>query len=226
MKIVKHNWLFWSLLCLDTAVVVIHLLGQDVYGFFRLDGEQNLNSLFAGLKFLSIGALTLMQFFILQKIDENIIKRIVWLLVTVSFVYLGLDEMAALHERIGFVLNNLRGATDAEGASFNWIVYYAPLILVALLVYARFIALTLKEHRPAAMYMSAGILLFMTGLGVEVVSARIVYPRGIMSGDFTLYFASVLIEETAELVGATCFLVGVWKSFTKSFQQNLVWKKT
>jgi len=128
-QFIKTNLIFLILLALDGLVVTAHYLLKNKYGFFDLDGEGNLNSAYSGLKLLFIGGLILFQFLIFYKIKDKFKKRLVWLLTAVSFIYLGIDEMMAIHERTGFVFNNLLGVSNSAGASFNWIIYFSSRIL-------------------------------------------------------------------------------------------------
>ncbi len=225
VKIIKNNWLLFLLLSLDAAVVCAHFFLKNTYGFFNLDGEQNLNSTYSGLKLLGIAALAIVQFLIVHRRGEKFSTKALWLLVAASFLYLGTDEMIALHERVGFVVNNLLGVPNAPGASFRWMLYYAPFILFAIAVYVRFIFLLWREDRFAARVVLCGAALFVLGLGVEVVSGKIIYPLGVRSGDFSLYFISIIGEEIIELAGATLFLAGVERSVRTTFHRSFVYKK-
>lgn len=221
----KNNWFLFVFLALDLVVVAAHFLFKNYYGFFNLDGEQNLNSAYSGLKLILISALAFSQFLILKKIQANWDKKIIWLLATLSFVYLGLDEMMAIHERAGFVFNNLTGLTGFQGESFNWWIYFTPLIIAALAVYARLIFLIWQEDKIASFFILAGALVFVLSIATEIISGQIIYPRGLITRDFHLYFIFIIIEEVFELLGATLFLAGIFKQLAKSFNTHLVFKE-
>jgi hypothetical protein len=221
-KWLRANFIVFIFLFLDSLVVTAHLLLKDKYGFFNLDGEQNLNSTYSGFKLLCIAAMVVIQFLILQKARERFSKRVIWFLVATSFIYLGLDELAMLHERLGFVINNLIGVADLKGASFNWLIYYLPFILVALIVYTRFVLTLWREDLGAAIFILSGVIFFALGLGVEVVSGIVVYPQGVVRSDFSLYFTFIFLEEIIELLGSTLFLTGMFKSTVKNFNLHFV----
>lgn len=216
-QFIKTNLIFLVPLVFDGLVVTAHYLLKNKYGFFDLDGEGNLNSAYSGLKLLFIGGLVLFQFLILQKTKDRLKKRLIWLLTAASFIYLGIDEMMAIHERTGFVFNNLLGVSNSAGASFNWIIYFSPLIALALLVYAGFIIYSWQKNSTVGIWLLAGTLLLIAGLGVEALSGQIIYPRGLVTHNFSLYFRFIIIEEVVELLGASCFLAGVWYSAKNDF---------
>lgn len=216
-QFLKTNLIFLVLVIFDGLVITAHYLLKNKYGFFDLDGEGNLNSAYSGLKLLFIGGLVLFQFLILHKTKDKLKKRLVWLLTAASFIYLGTDEMMAIHERAGFVFNNLLGVSNSDGASFNWIIYFSPLIALALLVYSGFIIYSWQKNIIAGVWLLAGTLLLIAGLAIEALSGQVVYPRGLVTRDFSLYFKFIIIEEVVELVGASCFLTGVWHSVKNDF---------
>lgn len=218
-KFLKSNFLFFLFLVCDSLVVLAHFLLKNKYGFFELDGEQNLNSTYSGLKLMLIATLAVIQFLIAWRIKEKKFKIIIWGLAALSFIYLGLDEMVALHERVGFVMNNLTGLTGFKGASFNWVIYYSPLIILALVVYARLLFMLWQEEKTAFIFTLIGAGLLVMALAAELIGGKIVYPAGVLTRDFHLYFIFIIIEEAFELLGATFFLAGVFKKVSRSFSQ-------
>ncbi|MEW6610585.1 MAG: hypothetical protein AB1352_03100 [Patescibacteria group bacterium] len=224
-RIFRKNQLLFFLLGFDVVVILAHFFFKDLYGFFNLDGEQNLNSAYAGLKLFGIAALAAAQFLILRRAGEGKGKSIVWLLVAAISLYLGLDEMMALHERVGFVVNNLLGVTNVPGASFRWMQYYAPLIVIALVVYVWFIVSIWREQRTAAAFILTGILFFICALGIELIGGRIMYPAGLRNGNFSPYFASIIGEEIVELIGMTLFFAGVSHSVHATFRRYFLFRE-
>lgn len=218
-KFLKSNFIFFLFLVFDLLVVLAHFLLKSKYGFFDLDGEQNLNSTYSGLKLMVIAALVAVQFLIAWRIKEKMSKIIIWGLVALSFIYLGLDEMVALHERAGFVMNNLTGLTGFKGASFNWIIYYSPLIILALVVYAKLLFMLWQEEKTAFVFILIGAVFMASALTAETIGGKIVYPQGVLTRDFHLYFIFIIMEEVFELLGATFFLAGVFKKVSRSFNQ-------
>ncbi len=216
----KSNLFLFFLLLLDALVVLAHFLLKNKYGFFDLDGEGNLNSLFSGFQLFFIAAITGGQFLILQKIGERGLKKWLWLLVGLSFTYLGLDEIMAIHERAGFVFNNLSGLTGWPGASFNWIIYFSPLIILVLILYFRLFFSIWQKNKKAAALILTGIILMIGSLLAESIGGQVIYPRGLQTGNFHLYWNSIIIEETIELMSVSFFLAGVFIAVKKSFNQH------
>lgn len=214
-KWLKSNSVLLLFLCLDGLVVLAHFLFKNVYGFFDLDGEQNLNSVYSGLKLMFLGGLGIVQFLVIRHLKEGWGKKLVWLLVALSFIYLGTDEMVAFHERVGFVMNNLTGLTGFKGASFNWPIYFAPLIALTIIVYFKLLIILWQENRESFWIVLIGFGFLIAALASEIIGGRIIYPRGVISRDFHLYFIFIIIEEAFELLGATFFLAGVFNAVKK-----------
>jgi hypothetical protein len=67
----------------------------------------------------------------------------------------------------------------------------------------------------------AGVFLFMVGLIIEAASGQVIYPRGLVTRDFSLYFKFIILEEVVEMLGASCFLSGAWQAARNDFNARL-----
>ncbi len=123
----RRNALFLLsfLVAFDTSVVVAHFFLSERIHFFDLDREGNLSSLVAGVKLWVLAAITFALAFLFHflrragKIRISGLKPILWGIAGGGFFWIGLDDMMGVHERIGFVLNNILHTGGFYGESSN-----------------------------------------------------------------------------------------------------------
>lgn len=123
-----------------------------------------------------------------------------WGFLSLIFLYLSLDDMLTLHERISSTL--LQPGLHALGyepggfLSYPWVILYAPLVLLFVLVYLRF-WLNLPA-RVRFLFLVAGVLFVGGGFLTEMFNAwyASVYGRG------TVFTAAMThLEELLEMLG-------------------------
>lgn len=209
------------LLFSDLLAVLLHVFFRKSYGFFNLDEEQNLASAYSGFKLMFSGILALGNFLIASAIANKANGRL-WLLAAPIFFYLALDEMMAIHERVGFVLNRLTGLTGFKGASFNWPIYYFPLVILAVLVLVRMVFVIIREDKKAGWLALLGLLFFVLALTAEFTAGQIVYPRGLLTRNFQPYFNLIILEEGSEMMGASFLLAALASSVKHHFNKNFI----
>ncbi len=205
----------------DLLVVLLHFFSGKELGFFNLDREQNLAAVYSGFKLLAAGfAAMLLAFLIKIKKDgpQDVWEKArdsIWLVLAGLFIYLALDEMMYLHERIGFVINHWTGLAGSRGESFWWYAYFSPFILLgaALLIYMWRIIKT-SDHILGRWFM-AGALFFILAIATEGLSA-IWYARKWYEAYQNLFVA----EEAFELIGESIFATTLWKLAKKYFTSN------
>lgn len=207
-----RKW-FIILLLGDLLVISLHFFLGKKLGFFNLDREQNLAAVYSGFKLLNAGlAATLLVF--LTKIKEN---KILWLWAVLSglFIYLALDEMMYLHERIGFVINHWTGLAGSRGESFWWYLYFSPLIILGATFLIYVWQMIKKNDRTLGRWFVAGVIFFILAIATEGLGA-LWYARQWYEAYQNLFIA----EEAFELIGESIFVVTLWKLAAKYFTQN------
>ncbi len=183
---------------LDALLIVAHLFLRQKLGFFNLDKEGSVKAVYSGLQLLVTGGIASAIAFLLSRAQERRSERWLWGIVAAGFFYLGLDEMMVLHERVGFVLNRWTGLTGYWGESFNWLIYFSPLIAFALLAYFFLFRVVWKEDRRVAWGVLAGTVFFAASIVLEAVG-------GMKLGSAS-YHLFVIFEESAQLFGESLFL--------------------
>jgi hypothetical protein len=122
-----------------------------------------------------------------------------WGLLSAIFVYLSIDEAAAIHERLSTPLEDSLGLSGY--LTFGWIVAGIIFVVVVGLIYLPFLL-----HLPARtrwLFVLAAVLYVGGAIGVESVSAN---QWSIDEGTSLRYSAIGTVEEFLEMLGAVVFI--------------------
>lgn len=198
--------MLWIFFFLDVLLVIAHIFLRQSLGFFDLDKEGNLASLYAGVK-LWIGATA--AFFYAWYLKHSSARRIliwVWRALAAMLAYLGVDDMMVIHERIGFVLNNRLRLNGYYGESFNWLIYFSPLALAGAGVLYVAAKNLWRTHRATALLIGIGAAIMVLSLVVESYSGYLlIHPPFNVS----FYYFLIIVEELFEMVGTSCVVGGI-----------------
>ena len=205
------------ILC-DILVIFAHIFWRDEIGFFDIDKEGNLASLYTGAKLWIVATLAILQSAIIVRLHAS--RRIIaaWILFALGLAYIGLDDMMGIHERVGFVLNNRLGTGGFHGESFNWLFYFAPAMLAALIVFGVIIKTLWRNNRRAAWLLLGGIVLWIGSLGIELWGRALITQPTI---PVSFYHKLIVLEEALELLGATLIAVALWHTLYKTIRTHV-----
>lgn len=203
-----------TLLGMTLALAIAHSGLRSYLGFFNLDKEQSLKAVFSGLQLLSIAVLSFLYALLQCKAIRQRKQCILWTLVGMLFGYLALDDMMTIHERVGFVLNRWTGLTGYWGESFNWLIYFSPLILIGLVVLFLAVKSLRREYAPAGSLAWIGITLFVASLLFEYIGGRMLASSA--------YQWLIVVEEVSMLAGESFFLVAFWRTLGNLFSRSYV----
>lgn len=201
----------WLWFVFDIVVIALHYLARHKLGFFDLDKEGNLNSVYTGFKLFWVGGLAFVHAMIMTKLSVARWRRALWLLFGAGMIYIGLDDMMVLHERVGFVVNNLTGNGGFYGESFNWLFYFAPAMVAAVVVIALLIRELWREHHGAAVWLLFGLGFWAASLGAEFAGRQLLLSPQI---NVPLYHQLIVAEEAFEMMGASGIAAAVWIALT------------
>jgi hypothetical protein len=190
------------LITLDLVVILLHVfLGQ--YSLFNLDREANIPTIYQGLKLLIFCHLYALFIFTKDFLKYSRMNQFVCIFALSLALFISLDEMAMLHENVPSMLyefapefsTELDTAVRQEGyqGSF-WLVFYAPLMFVAGIIFATQIKTIFKYTQYWFIAFIAAIILLFSVPVLESVSTA-----GITSG----YEYLMVLEESFELIGMT-----------------------
>lgn len=177
------------------AMVLKYRFGREYfYGFiplFDFAFEQSVPTYFSCLLMVLSGGL----FFILWKLSGPTYRgRHVWLVLSIIFCLLSLDEFAAIHERM---IDPMRAATDATGVFFfAWIIPYG----IGVLVLGVFVLPLIWRLGPYffSLFALAATCYVGGAIGVEMIEG--VYYEAVGTADLTYRIISSF-QETLEILG-------------------------
>lgn len=204
----------------DLVVLALHYFFSGSLGFFNIEKERSVNTVYGGLQALWSGVFSFAVAWLLIRADSppNAVsknyaiakkigrwswRRLCWLGGGALFTYLALDDMMEIHERVGFVLNRRVGLTGYWGESFNWIIYFAPFLAAGLLVFAYLVREMWREDRRAGFFATVGLALILASLALEGVGGQLLGSP--------LYRPALLLEESIELIAISFLLAGLVK---------------
>lgn len=202
------------LLISDVVVFLSHVgLGKKL-GFFHLEKEGNLGSFQAGIKFWLAGTLSWISAWIIYHSSLKQKQRLALLLATIGtgLAYIGIDDMMAIHERLGFVINHLLGKGGFYGESFNWLLYFSPFAMLALGLFIALLIWVRKTDQLVFMLFLIGTLACVSSLGAEWLGGRMIVSANL---DVERYRQLILIEEGLEMIGASFLTGALWNLTNK-----------
>jgi len=147
---------------------------------FDLDQENNLPTWFSGFILLNVAF-----FLFAYSRTENLEKKPYWLILSVGFLALAIDEVAGIHETINSV-------TD-----INWAI---PAGILLFVLAAAFVPFLFSLRRGLALLFLLSGLMYVSGaIVVELASEH-------NNSDSMVYKMHVAIEEALEMLGVLLFL--------------------
>jgi hypothetical protein len=173
--------------------------------FFRktnFNTEKNLPSIFAGvLHFIAAFYLAL-----IAKADLKIEKsKIFWWSMSAIFIFLGLDEILRIHERIE------GGATFIDETFgfflYNWIVYYGIALIILGTIFIK--PLLSLPRKTLYQFIAAGVIFVSGAIGIENITGYIISHHHLPESEIInspLIFTLYTIEELLEMMGVAYFV--------------------
>lgn len=167
-------------LAINLGGLIGRLGGEDVPPLWNLDLEANIPVWWSVILLAAVSALAAA----LAWADERRERAPLWLFASVIALYLSLDEVALLHERLGDAI------TADEGNVRQWVLVLGPIFIVALAILSRLLGALSTGERVMAM---AAAGLYVVALAVEAFS---IWDEGARE------YIGVVIEENAEMLGS------------------------
>lgn len=218
MSFFRKNYLIFIFFGADLALILFHFFLRKKLGFFDLDKEGNLGSLYAGVKLWSGATAALLSAVILRRLKAARLKQCLFLFLALGLAYIGLDDMMAIHERLGFVLNNIFGLGGFYGESFNWLIFYTPFMIFGMLVFFGLARELWRDCREASWWFLIGTVLLVGSMGVEFLGRDLLLQIKI---NIPLYHALIVVEEGLEMFGASCLVFAIFVYFQKLFKKHI-----
>jgi hypothetical protein len=187
--------------------MVVPYLGHD-YTLLRLldlNEERSAGTFYSVVGLLACAVVLLVLAFAARRRDSRWRGDALWWLgLSGLFVFMSADEGLALHE---VLMLPVRKALHASGVLYYaWIIPYSGLVLMIVLLYARFL---LRLPRVIAIrFVLAGAVYVGGAVGLEMAAGYMVETRGYGERSLPMEI-EYLVEETLEMLGAGYFLTAL-----------------
>lgn len=187
-----------------------HVLGHpSVYGLvpmFEFGGEGNLVAAYSASALLFASLLLGVIAWVHRAKGE---KFKAWLMLSLIFLFLSIDEYAALHEHL---TDPVRGMVDVTGyLYYAWVIPYSLALLVFVASYARFLLRLPRE--TALLFVISGTVFIAGAIGFELLGGNEHYVHGLG----TSLTALVFVEELLEMLGIALFNFALLRYIVKTF---------
>lgn len=168
-----------------------------VLDLFSVNVEESIPTWYATL--LLFGAAVLLAVIAAAKAIANDGYARHWTGLALIFLYLSMDEGAAIHE---IVADAIQTSLEPTGyLLFGWQLVAVPLVILFAVLYRRF--LFHLSPRTRNLFILAGVIYVGGALVVEAISANRWYLDG---GQTFEYLAIATVEEVAEMLGAVVLI--------------------
>jgi len=183
--------------------------------FFSLNEEQGLPNFWSSI--LLIGACMLLLIIALaHKVRED--PFLAWMVLAIVFLYLGIDEAVAIHERL---TDPVRKILPVSGfLNYAWVIPYGLALMVFVASYIRFFMKLPPKIRT--LFLVSGVLYVSGAMGLEMVEGRLREIIGDGYNDFRsterlAYAVLATIEECFENLGVILFVYALLKYIADVF---------
>ncbi|MDP2630314.1 MAG: hypothetical protein Q8P56_02805 [Candidatus Uhrbacteria bacterium] len=210
------TFLFWSLIGCNIFLIIAHIFLRQSLGFFDLDKEGSLKAVISGFQLLALGFGSGFVTFLVSRLRASRPYVMLWACVSALFFYLAMDDIMMIHERIGFVLNRWTGL-HGTFESFNWLLYFAPLIVLGSCVLILIVRSLWHIDRHAGIFSSVGVSGFFGTIGIEAIGKQL-----LAMGALPAYQLSIILEESILLFGETFFLIGLFLALMVLFSRAYI----
>lgn len=219
LSFLKNNKLVISILFLDILFVAFHYISNG-HEFFNLDYEYNLPTLYQAFKLYTIFlmSVSVIYFSKVFKKSKDYIIKLFWLGMSTFFLYLSIDEVIQIHERITIFANKLLGSNYVESYesayhtvgydSANWLPFYIPVLLGGAIVLLLFFKKILNRYGKKSYLLFLTLFFFSMTFLMEYIGMSPSLNGGLVE-------LWVTIEEGCEMVGATMMFWFVYQCLMK-----------
>ena len=189
-------------LCIATVRLVTH--HQSLFGMARLfdvDAEANVPTYFSVLQFTVATALLYAIGYQAREAADRFASHWFWL--GHIFLFLGVDELAQVHELVGQALH---AWLPLDGAlRFVWVIPYGGFAAAVGFAYLGF--LRHLSQRTRSLFVSAGLVYIGGAAGLEMYGGYLITHLGPEAVTTSLaYLTEVFFEEGMEMFGIALFI--------------------
>jgi len=208
--------LFFIQFLLNLTWVIFTELGYEhFYGLtkFYFDIEESVPTYFSSVILLIAAVLLTIISNVKSKLSDPFSKH--WMILSVLFAILSMDEIAGFHEIIIDPINN---SFQFNGYwRFSWVIPAIIFVLFFAISYLKFLnSLTSKNKKR---FIFSGFVFVLGAIVIEMLSAKI-YTNEKASAHDLIYNLVITLEESCEMLGVMMF-ISVLLSYIKSMQHEI-----
>ena len=199
---------FKKLLYLIVVLLFLNILGliskfyfdhDQVYGLvslFDFDTEKNIPTFYSATAILYS---SLLLFFITFIHKNNGCRFLGWMGLAVIFLFLSIDEISSIHERLS---KPVRSLLDTSGLLFSaWVIPYGLAVVVFVAAYLRFLIRLPKKIM--FLFVVSGIIFVLGAVGIELLEGRHYELYESTDLIFAIFYT---VEEFLEMFGIVLFI--------------------
>ncbi|WP_027949435.1 hypothetical protein [Haliea salexigens] len=176
---------------------------------FNLNLEANIPTLFSSLQLLLAAVLLAGIAYGHRKQQESFL---LWYVLATIFVFLAIDETAALHENLTVYVRTTLGTSGYF--YYAWVIPYGIIAALVAGLFARFL---IRLPRRSGLYFAGSGTLYLAGaLGVEMLGGKYISSPGAEELTYTIIYT---LEESLEMVGIAFFIYALLDYVTREFVQ-------
>lgn len=191
-------------------------LGQERFygiGKFYFDYEESVPTYFSSIILLLSAILLLIISKVKSKLSDPF--SIHWMIISILFTILSIDEIAGFHEIIIDPLNNFLHFTGYW--RFSWVIPALIFVVIFGISYLKFLKSLSSKYRNG--FILSGFIYVLGAVGIEMISAKL-YINDKASAIDLAYNLVITLEESLEMLGVMIF-ISVLLSYIKSMKYEI-----
>jgi hypothetical protein len=212
----------YGLISLELIFVVFHLIdalsgmpSKLIHELVYLDTENTIPSIFSSMQLMAIG---LLLFCLVTESSEMKVFKSLFIMSTLVFAFLSLDEALGLHEKLQHRIGTIDWVPKNEGGHGSWTYIYFFAGVAFLLTNSVSIVKFFKKFPTQSRFIIGGMILYVTG---SVVLEYFTFSLDLRREDiFALYTMEVVAEEFLEMAGVSIVLYGFLQFCTDEYRQK------
>lgn len=186
---------------------------SQLTSFLNVNDERNLPTFFSSIILLiSSILLCFITYSEVQKERNRKYYKFSWFFLAIIFLYLSIDEYAAIHERLTPEMRGL--GTFTSWFYYAWVIPAMIGVTILGLFFLKFVIYL--PYKTRNQFVVSGILYVGGALGMELVSSRYTYYYGKENLNYSLL---TTIEETMEMFGIAYFIYALL-CYIQEYVQN------
>jgi len=213
-KIIYYS--FFIQLILNLIWIFCQDLGYErLYGIgkFYFDYEESVPTYFSSIILLFSAILLAIISTVKSKLSDPFSTH--WMIISVMFAILSIDEIAGFHEIIIDPLNNSFHFTGYW--RFSWVIPALIFVFGLSVYYLKFLKSLSSKYRNG--FILSGFIYVLGAIGIEMISAKLFINDEASAKDL-LYNLVITLEESLEMLGVMIFIT-VLLSYIKSLKYEI-----